>query len=852
MTAANAIELEFAQRIADGEAVDLSALEKSDPDLARRLAKVQSLARAMQGTVDGGMRWGHLQQLQAAGEGGFGAVYRAYDPTLDRIVALKLRHAAAATVLPSGVDFVAEARRLARVRHPHVLAVHGASYHDGRAGLWTDWIEGETLSARIDRGGALCGDELLRVLQELAAALAAVHQAGLVHGDVKASNVMLDLHGRVVLMDFGAGFESSDEGNAVGAGTPRYLAPEVAAGKPATLAVDLYAYGVLAHLLATRRYPQRGQAIVIPGPQRLRTLIARLLDADPAARPRTDVLCRCLKQICDAPRVRVRRWLQASVVIGLAGIALATTIGLRREQVQLKRAERVSDFLATLYREQDPLTRKSQSARDPARVLGDGVRRVETQLTDDPVSQARLLRVLGEAQLNLSELAAAQTTLELASAKLADDRNPLLHAEIDALRGALARRGLHNEEAERYFDAALKQASSAAGSDSVAVGRIKSLSASTLLLLSRFKDAQAVAESAYALLSKRLGDDDPETIYALVALGGVQEQLRQDPQALATLRKAVNSIERRFGDDDARLARPLLLLAEVLRRNRDLPQARALLQRGARISRLRLGERNEQLAEILVVRARIESEADNADAAIAALDEAEKALPANDRSELAQIYASRGKIWIGLKDGKRAEPELRAALKLRRETGGLRTGIAWFSQAELGTALALQGRFDQAHALMSEAATELRKLLGPDAYQNALISVRRAGVYELQHDWPKAVDYYRTTLRIESKFYGPGHYPHFAWNLSLAQALSKTGDGQTEAADILDTLIAQWRDKPEIAEDYAQLMLLRCDLYAAKRDFAAARTLATQTLQHPGLIASAQQTTALQQHVQQF
>lgn len=849
MTAENASELDIARRIADGENVNLAELASNNPDLARRLAKVQALVRAMQGGGTGDAHWGHLQQLQHAGQGGFGEVFRAYDPTLDRIVALKLRHADATTALPSGVDFIAEARRLARVRHPNVLAVHGASYHDGRAGLWTDWIDGETLSKRLARSGPLRGEPLLRVLRELAEALAAVHAAGLVHGDVKASNVMLDLNDSVVLMDFGAGFESSDDGMALGAGTPRYLAPEVEAGKPATLAVDLYAYGVLAYLLATQRYPHDGLARGFPGPRRLRVLIARLLDVDAAARPRSDEILRTLKQIGDAPRVRVRRWLQASVLAGLAGIALATTIGLQRERIQLRRSERVSNFLADLYREQDPLSRGAQTPRTPAQVVADGVHRVETDLTNDPISQARLLSVLGEAQLNLSELDAAQVTLDTAAGKIADGSNPLLNAHIDALHGVLALRRLHNDEAERYFQRALRQASAAAGPQSVDVGRIKALSVTTMLMLSRFKDAQATAESAYTLLSGQLGKDDPESINALVSLGAVQEQLRQDAQAMTNLNEAVTLIERRFGNDDARLMRPLFLLAEVQRRNRRLDDSRALLQRGARISRMRMGEHSIQLGEILTNQARIEIEAGDSTAALAALDAADRALPENAINDRAQMHASRGKLWLELKDGKRAEPDLRAALKLRRETGGLRTGIAWFSQAELGYALALQGRFDEAQTLLEEAEHELRSLLGPDAYQNALISIRRADSYALQRDWPNAIASYRETVRIGQKAYGPTHYSNFAWKFALAQSLAKVREDQAEAAAIVDTLMADWGDKPVIARDYAQLMLLRCELYAANHNFTAARELAAQTLQHPGLVASAEQIRALKDYV---
>lgn len=848
MTPDSDFALDIARRIADGEVVDLAALEAEDPDLARRLAKLQSLAKAMNIGADAGTSWGHLQQLKLAGQGGFGAVYHAYDPTLDRSVALKLRHESGAALLPSGVDFVAEARRLARVRHPNVLAVHGASYHDGRAGLWTDWIDGETLSARLSRDGPLRGEELLRVLRELVDALDAVHRAGLVHGDVKASNVMLDREGRVILMDFGAGFESSEEGSAINAGTPRYLAPEIVTGGAGTTAVDIYAFGVLAHLLATGRYPDSASGGFAFGPRGLRRLIAHSLATDPEQRPRTSALRNGLQQLIDLPKRRVRRWLLASVVVGLVGIVVATTIGLRREQIQLQHAERVSDFLATLYREQDPLSRNAESSREPSALVAEAVGRVKLELADDPPSQARLLRVLGEAQLNLSQLAAARETLDLAASKSADTGNALLSAEIDAVRGALARNELRNEDAERLFDQALRQASAAAGSDSIAVGRIKALSASTLLALSRFKEARDVAESAYALLSKQLGADHPETINARVSLGIVQEQLREDEAALTSLRGAIEQIDRKFGPGDARLIRPLLLLGEVLRRQRQFDEGRLVLDRGLALSRQQFGERNVQLADILITRARLESEAGDSSTAIAALDAAERALPEKELNTLAQLLASRGKIWIEAKDGKRAEPDLRAALKLRRETGGLRTGIAWFSQAELGWALALQGRFAEAQELLGEAQRELRSLLGPEAYQNALISVRRGTAYELQQDWKNAAASFREAIRIEEKFYGPEHYLHFSWNLSLAQVLSRTIDGRNEAAHMVDELIGRWSKNPDIDQDFALLMLLRCDLYAFEHDLVSARTLAASTLARPGLIANADQTERLARH----
>ena len=181
------------------------------------------------------------------------------------------------------------------------------------------------------------------------------------------------------------------------------------------------------------------------------------------------------------------------------------------------------------------------------------------------------------------------------------------------------------------------------------------------------------------------------------------------------------------------------------------------------------GERNVQLADILIGRSALENDAGDHAAAIAALDAAERALGEKDVATLAQLLASRGRTWMDLKDGKRAEPDLRAALKLRREGGGLRTGLAWFSQAELGKALALQGRFDEAQALLGEAERELQSLLGPDAYQNALIKLRRGTAYELQHEWRSAAEAYREAIdRAKSM----AEHSCNSWNAALAQMLS--------------------------------------------------------------------------------
>lgn len=205
-------------------------------------------------------RWGSLVVQEVLGRGTFGDVFRAWDTSLERVVALKLLKSRI-----GGADSILrEGQLLARVKHANVMDVYGAQVIDGQVGVWGELLHGRTLHEVVQQDGPFSAAESLVVADAMCRALAAVHQAGLLHRDVKAQNVMREKGGRIVLMDFGLGRPLDavmETGSADLAGTPLYLAPELFAGGRATQQSDVYSLGVLLFHLLTGSYPVGGHTV---------------------------------------------------------------------------------------------------------------------------------------------------------------------------------------------------------------------------------------------------------------------------------------------------------------------------------------------------------------------------------------------------------------------------------------------------------------------------------------------------------------------------------------------------------------------------------------------------------------
>jgi serine/threonine protein kinase len=248
--------LSVATAIARGEEVDWDAANRTTTDtaLVNELRVIDTVARLGDRIPD---TWGRLTIAGELGRGSHGTVYRAHDPHLGVDVALKV-------VRPDGragnaivARALNEARMLAQINHPNVVRVFWAEPLGSDVGVAMELVNGKTLREIVRQQFPLEVDDILSIGHDVCRALAAVHAQRMLHGDIKAGNVMRTADGRTVLMDFGVGQDLKVQETLPlrTAGTPLYLAPELFEGQARTPQADIYSAGVLLYHLATDAYP---------------------------------------------------------------------------------------------------------------------------------------------------------------------------------------------------------------------------------------------------------------------------------------------------------------------------------------------------------------------------------------------------------------------------------------------------------------------------------------------------------------------------------------------------------------------------------------------------------------------
>ncbi len=741
--------------------------------------------------IRAGQTVGHIRIEERVGAGGMGAVFVGFDEKLQRRVALK---AIRSDRLDAAARrrFLAEARVLSQLDHPNVCRIHGYVEGEEQDFLVLELIRGRTLRKALEAG--IEPRDRLRIAEEIARALAAAHEKGVVHRDLKPDNVMLTEAMEAKVLDFGlarsmdaSGAESSSRleetsppaGPAADAasggaaedthtwvpsqflhtqrgralGTPTAMSPEQARAEPVTAASDVYSLGLLLQELFTGRPPYEpglseplllvkaieGDSLPLEGIKDadLAALLRRLKALAPEARPTAAEAAERLAWIRGKPMRLRRRLLAAALAAAFVLGGVKFILDLRRErQLALEarnEAEQVTGFLVDIFRVSDP-----QLGRGPTitarEILDQGAGRLDRELADQPRVKARMLQTVGTVYQQLG---------------LYDKAAPLLE---NALKTRQQLFGPESLEVAESLES---------------LGRLDERQG-------RYPQARPLLERSLALREAALGAADPQVAQSLDALAGLAFSEGDYPRAKSLWQRALGLREKALGPRHPRVADVLDRLALVHLRSGEDAAAEQLFQRALALRRQALGPRHPQVAESL--------------------------------ANLAIFYRQHG-------DPAKAEPLFRQALAANQEIVGAEHPVVARNCYNLGLCLIDLGKFAEAETFLRRALDVQRKVLGPEHPEVASILNSLATLYQRQGDAARAEPLYRQALAVQERALGPDH-PSIAYTLmNLGLLHSERGD-LAGAEPLYRRAIAIWEqrlgpDHPLVVQALGNLAALR-------------------------------------------
>lgn len=743
----------------------IAASSDGDPTRVARLRRVVDLFDRLNlphGDPDfESFRWGPLEVFEPLGAGSFGTVYRAWDSHLKREVALKLLPADA----PGATDWLEEARRLARVRHPNVVAILGAEIDGDFAGIWMELSDGQAVDSALTDGATLPEPAVHELARALASALLAIHEQGLVHGDLKASNVLVEPNGRVLLLDFGSAAEASATDPAH-SGSPLSAAPEILAGQALTPAADLFALGVLLYRCMSGTYPFTGEDVAAlrqaqrlppdlsPLPRDYRTLLLSLLATDPKDRPDPDRVVDRLNRIAAAPARRKHRLAVAGIISGLTAGALIAVLGWWQTSSARDDARRAAEQAqASLQLFQDVVGASFTGTHgQDARVI-DVLEQAQRQIVLDtgqpPYVRAMVNYMVGASYLGLGRESEGLALLDESLVLLASDEDP----QSEALARVHVQQGLYwcNVDAARaeasaaevrrmatgqlpadhpVFAAALKIDACAAqrrGDDALAEQKLRE--AMALRPLERFPADQSAIGTAGRLATvlldqRRVTEALPlmqqARSRALELFGPVNEfpislaapiaqmliETSQFDEAVSILEETLPAVEARSGPQSLQWIATASTLATALARSGEADRALSLNDRVLDTANQQLGASHRFTLTAMSNRGIRLKELGRLDEAERAMAEAAIAVESTIGSShpLALVnHANRVEVLLMLNRGTEAETLGRQTVSTSRGALGIEHGITAGAKAFLARALAATGKLAEAEALFKQA-----------------------------------------------------------------------------------------------------------------------------------------------------
>ncbi len=773
-----------------------------------------------------GVSVGRYVIIDQIGEGGMGVVYKAYDPELERAVAIKfLRADAAAADAMRGsgerestgggrARLLREAKALARLSHPNVLAVFDVGTSGVDVFLATELVEGPTLEAWLrDDASSKTRQAIIKAFLSAGEGLAAAHRAGLVHRDFKPANVMLGADGRVRVLDFGvARMDGTDTTAATAAatatdvvdddlvGTPRYMAPEQHLGEPVGAKCDQFAFAVCLYeaLYGEGPFEGTGAAYVerlVMGevraapagthvPRWLRAILVRALSADPQARyPSIEAL---LADLQNDPAVRRRRIL----AVALATLALAlfslAAVAWQRERFGVcrggelrlagvwdgpRRATLTSVFAKTRVPYADQAARAVVSALDAYTQTWVNERMLACEAT----------RLRGEQSEELLDLRMA----------CFDERLSELRERADLLVTVDAK------SVEKAVESVNRLAPLASCSDTAALRAPVRLPSSPHAR-ERYDATRAHVAKVFALLDALRVSD--ATLEADAALAGARE-LQYAP-ALAEALRARAVLEERAGSYEASATSYREAIAAAEAGHHEEIAARAWLELVLVIGE-RLGHYDEARGLLWIARAKL----------------ARLGSPADLPSALLLLEAS-----LDWHKGRYAPAEVtarNAVASLEALYGGHHPDVGR-ALGLLGIVLEAEGKLDEAEGCHARSLAIMQETFGAEHPRTVTALSHLADAKGARGDHRSAVELYQRILKIDVQSLGGSHPV-------IAKIYNNMGDELLAAGDV-DAAIASFQKALEIWEtsigarhpDVATVLHNLGNAYLAKGDSTAA------------------------------
>ena len=738
-------------------------------------------------------RLGRYIVLDRVGEGGMGQVHAAYDPELDRKVALKLLQPSAAA--DGRARLLREAQAMARLSHPNVLPVHDVGTFEGQVFIAMELVEGQSLRDwRLEQ--APPWREVLRHYREAGRGLAAAHAAGLIHRDFKPGNVLLGKDGRVRVMDFGLARQAGDRGwspqsptmvgpddsqvsaitaDLTGAGqvvgTLAYMAPEQFKG-PADARSDQFSFCVTLYegLYGVRPFPRKAHLIkswkVSPAPKEahvpawLRAVLLRGLSEEPSARyPSMDALVDALSR---DPQAQRQKWTWAVAgLLGVVGVAALTT------QQMTARSRLCQDSAQSLAGVWDG-ARKAQLSRAFVATglpgASESWNRLESTLDRYSASWVKTrtdaceaTRVRGEQSDEVLSLRMACLDGRLQGLRsLSDALTQPDAAAVDAsLRAAAALPGLEGCSQVAQLRARVRPPANAALRRQVEAIRPVLADARAALDLARY--ASGLARATSALEQARATHYPPVEAEAFEVVARLKEKSGRNADALEDFYNALVSAQ--AGGDDATTAAAALGLSRV-----EFVRARySEAKRWGRYTEATL-ERLGGDAKLAGAQAMVLGLVALAEGQVSeGLTLCQQALALRikaygpEHPEVAESYNSLGRaLYLATRDKESMGP-LTRALEIWEKTLGPDHPDTAQALYNLGNTLEQLGRMEESLQRHERSLAIRRARLGPEHAELASSLGRTAALKARLGRPVEALRDIQEALRLSLKVYGPNH-----------------------------------------------------------------------------------------------